>query len=511
MVWNEMLNKKLIKYSLILLVLMGLFCSQGVVAEDYLDRLPPEVSQIIRERKKEGTESVDVLKDKLKKYLYQYNDFSGEIDEELIKISNEKKPLLISNEKANRDIEFFFKLLKYGYAGYQYFGGDQKFNKVEKDIIKEVKEKSIFSRLTTNSFADILIKHLNFIQDGHFAIDGRGLFTQYKYFTSPKFDFSKDKGGYYTFLEGKKAYLTSIDNGDYKDYLKLSLNSGGKVVYRLGTLSKKQEDEFKVNIKLKPIKSKQIKNVEVVLRKQDGYKSNGIAYNVYRKDGIPIIEHRTAAPSSQAKKDKLEEFVADAKKFKGEEYIIIDIRDHSGGADIYPSNWVKNFTGISPEGGSIVSSLGTRTANKMLKNSIKHYYGKQASKIISEYEDLFIEAESGWTEIKYYKSKFIDNDSLVVVLTDSGIGSAGESFVKYLRQLKNVIFIGTNTSGIISFGNMGIATLPDSKLKVSFPKSIFLETDLKFREGLGYLPDIWVNPEKAVELALKFINYYFKQ
>ena len=123
---------------------------------------------------------------------------------------------------------------------------------------------------------------------------------------------------------------------------------------------------------------------------------------------------------------------------------------------------------------------------------------------------MFTETETGWTEIKYHKNKFIENDVLIIVLTDFGVASAGESFVKYLKQLNNVIFIGTNTAGILNFCNMGMCNLANSKLEIFMSKTISFEPDFEFREGKGYLPDFWVNPEKSLDLALKFLDKYMR-
>ena len=125
-----------------------------------------------------------------------------------------------------------------------------------------------------------------------------------------------------------------------------------------------------------------------------------------------------------------------------------------------------------------------------------------------EYQKLFMPTKSGWTEIKYHKNKLIENDGLVIALIDNGVASAGESFVKYLKQLSNVIFIGTNTAGVLHFANMGMCNLPNSKIEVFLSKTISMETDFNFREGKGYFPDFWVNPEEALDLSLKFISNY---
>lgn len=498
---------KIISYILILII----FTCSSVITATSFERLPYEVSEMLTKKEIVEFNSIDMFKQQFENYLYNFENYHDELDEELIQIKkNSSKPFLISNEKAIKDVKFLFKLLKYGYAGYQYFGGDQKFDTIQNEIIDSIKSKSIFSRLTTTMFADILVDNLRFIQDGHFAIANKGVIERYRYFTSRKFDFYKDEQGYYTQLEGEKAYLISVENNDYDNYIKLSINNKGEIVYNLGIISKQQSKYIKKYIQLKPVNTDEIKDVHTVLMRQEkSYRGKKTPYNVYRKQNIPIIEHRTAS-DTPGNRDRLQQFIAEAAQFIDEEYLIIDLRGNSGGSDIYASDWVENFTGIKPGEGLIESSLVTGTANKLLANSFMSVYNMKISELKPEYQKFFTRTQSGWTEIKYHEHKLIANDSLIIVLIDSGVASAGESFVKYLQQLSNVIFIGSNTAGLINFGNMGMCNLPYSKLEIFLCKTISLESDFKFKEGRGYLPDFWVNPEDALAISLKFINNYIK-
>jgi len=493
---------------LLLIISISFFYSVEIVAENYLAQLPEEAWQKISKREANYPENIDSARKSFEKYLYKYENFDGEIDEGLIKIIDyTKKPFLMTLDMVKEDVDFFFRILKYGYAGYQYFGGDEKFESVKNKIIEEINQTSIFSRLTTNSFSDILLKHLSFIQDGHFGIDGEGVVREYVYYTTNEYDFFKDKEGYYTWLVDGKYYLVSINGGNYRDYLKLSLNNRGEVVFRIGMVAEKENHPVKIQISLTSVHNEK-RDISLDLVREDrSYHKEKTPYNVFRKQDIPIIEHRTAS-ATPANRDKLEQFAQEASQFKDEEYIVFDLRGNSGGADIYASDWVKNYTGISPGEGLVESTLVTNTANQLLENSFKKIYDMKITELEPEYQKLFMPTKSGWTEIKYHKNKLIENDGLVIALIDNGVASAGESFVKYLKQLSNVIFIGTNTAGVLHFANMGMCNLPNSKIEVFLSKTISMEADFNFREGKGYFPDFWVNPEEALDLSLKFISNY---
>ncbi len=94
----------------------------------------------------------------------------------------------------------------------------------------------------------------------------------------------------------------------------------------------------------------------------------------------------------------------------------------------------------------------------------------------------------------------------LVGLIDSYAASAGEDFVKYVRQLKNVVLVGTNTCGAMLAGNVGLFTLPNAKIGLSCGTKISLCEDLVNPDGRGLMPDLWVHPDEALERAIKYIQ-----
>lgn len=78
----------------------------------------------------------------IKKYLYNYNtNDAGFTDKEVDMLTNfdvhsafknyDKNKVLTTNMAAS-DVNYLFKLLKYSYGGYQYFGGDKVFDAAKK-------------------------------------------------------------------------------------------------------------------------------------------------------------------------------------------------------------------------------------------------------------------------------------------------------------------------------------------------------------------------------------------
>jgi len=499
-------NKLLLNLSIILLILSF----NNVEALTIKNELPDDILNQLTQEKRSKLKSLTDLKDKFQNKLYKFNNLDEQLPRDSIKITRaEKKPGLISVKKAVDDVNHMFKLLKYGYSGYQYFGGDEKFIPVKKQIINTLDDRDIFNYITTKRFIKILKNELSFIQDLHFSIDNESVGNRYQYYMSYAYEFRKDENGFYTNLDEEKAYLKEIKGSKLDKLIKPSLNEEGEIIYRLGTvINNKVGKTVELKAKLQ-VGNKLIDKRIMLTRPQREYFQKKSPYNKYKNEGFTIIEHRTAS-ANEANRDQLKRLAEEAKDLKDKKHLIIDLRGNSGGADTYASDWVENFTGVEPGEGIIESSLVTDTANRLLLNSFNQYYGLSYDELEPEYKKLFKKTESGWTNIKYHEYKVIENKTLIIVLIDNGVASAGESFVNYLNQMENVILIGTNTAGLLGFGNMGMCNLPNSNVQLSISKTISLPPDLTSREGRGYYPDFWIEPDKALTTAVSFINNYFK-
>ena len=486
---------------------MILVAAQVKAQNNFYKKLPPSVVNNIQDNRLAKVNSINVKLKKFENYLYQFKDFDQEIPIELINYSQEKSPYIFSEEEAIEDVDFLFKLFKYGYAAYEYFGGDQKFNKVKENIIKDIKRKSLFSKILVSSFESIVVQNLNFIQDGHFVIAEESFLDKYYYFTSPRFDFLKNEEGYYTNLDGKRMYLLEVNGEEVEKYMKQSLNKDGKIIYRLGLLS--NQNNSNIHIEAKFVNNEKIRVEEVVFLKENSYtKGKKSPYNTKEVSGITVIEHKTAN-SNPTNIKALEKFSREANKFKDEKFFIIDLRGNTGGNSWYALEWVKNYTGATPKSEFIQVSLNTRTTYKLLKNGFKKFYELDNPESNSIYKEILKVDKSGWSEVEYNSPHMIENNNLIVVLIDSHVASAGECFVSYLRQVENVIFLGVNTTGLVNTGNMGLCQLPNSKINVYLPKDLELEANFVLREGKGFNPDFWVKSPEALDKAISFLKRYY--
>jgi C-terminal processing protease CtpA/Prc len=102
--------------------------------------------------------------------------------------------------------------------------------------------------------------------------------------------------------------------------------------------------------------------------------------------------------------------------------------------------------------------------------------------------------------------QLIPSKTTLIVLTDSGVASAGEGFISYLRQVENVIFIGENTRGAIVFGDVGLHQLPNSKLPVDLGSTLNFPANLEIIEEKGFSPDLWVPADYTLSCLLEAIK-----
>jgi len=90
-------------------------------------------------------------------------------------------------------------------------------------------------------------------------------------------------------------------------------------------------------------------------------------------------------------------------------------------------------------------------------------------------------------------------------LMNSDTGSSGETSVLYAKSLKNAIFIGENSMGCNTFGNVASYQLKHSGIVLRVPNMINLcKNPDDCAEGKGFTPDFWVD---ALDVQAEVIRW----
>ena len=448
----------------------------------------------------------------LSNYMYEYNPKELGIPKDKLKYithtldyskdSSFTSPSTITKSKAVSDVDFIFNVIKYSYGGYSYFGGDSTFFKAKDNIINTIEEYDN-DEISVYEFRKLLLENFEFIKDKHFTINNNSLMSSIVYYSNENIEFKKSEDGYYTLKDKEKYYIKSINNSESIDeYLKLSINKSGDLCYYLGIL-----DDINTDHTLKVRLSSS--NKEIVEYIELSHKNKSVATGDYEyivKNKIPVITiPRMYEKSSDDKITEL--FIDSANSIKKYPIAIIDVRGNAGGQDIMPIEWFKNYTGDVPTSQKETITLYSRINNYILKKHLESInYEEQIDELKYAYNTELKRTSSNENKWYSYSSeeKRFENDKLIFVLIDECVASSGESLVRYLKTLDNVILVGTNTSGASISNKFNKTYLPNSKIQFEFGNCIVIFNDTE--EGIGFTPDIWSNDSDILEDVIKLAN-----
>lgn len=388
----------------------------------------------------------------------------------------------LTYEQAVADIEYYFRVLKYLYGAYYYFGGDEIFLEAKQNVLHEIEGRFVIG---SEDLEDILYENLIFVRDSRFAIGNKtpadDLQNRYEYFYSVGQNYAKDANGYYKLIDGVKWYYAGCENDAVS--MEYSLDEEGRIVYSLirfcslknenGVVSETDE----IFLKNGDVTKKQIVEWQdstpqgIYLRNYQILNMKDIAYMSLRSSDDP-----TATRS----------FVQAAKQAKDAKVIIYDLRSNAGGNIAVGKTWVEQFFNVSLE-----------------INGVEAYRLTAIRGASAGQESSSIQITDG---------QRISNDIPIIVLVDDLTAASAESISRYMTCIENVTVIGSNTKGVQLCDYESTLKryttsycLPNSKIMVEFGDILRFVNDTINMDGIGYTPDIWCDPDDALDLVLNMI------
>lgn len=405
---------------------------------------------------------------------------------------------VITAEQAKEDIAYLFALLKNGYAGYGYFNENGRFDRVQAQLNAAIGDQARVSRVW---LLEEMLTRLDFVQDCHFTINSYPLCEQqYFWYVEARYFYEAD-GRFFIWQEGEQWWLTGVDGEPPDDALKLTFDEQGAPAYLLGQLANSQPEGSLLSFELPDGTSLE----EMVVWETAVFEPPVTTYETYRTDNdIPVVVSRLFP----AEDEKLTQFVVDAASLADESIAIVDIRGNGGGSSFWGELWVESLTGVAPTEDEVVSVLWTETAVQGKINAATYlgYSGEILDWLDGELAFVNNAPEKWITHFVSPVSAISNQEQLVVVLMDKGVASSGEAFIGYLHQLDNVVFVGENSGGVGQFGELARFVLPNTALPIYFGTKLFFPADLSLSEGIGYLPDVWVPADKALDKTLAAIE-----
>ncbi len=221
-------------------------------------------------------------------------------------------------------------------------------------------------------------------------------------------------------------------------------------------------------------------------------------YGYDKYDNLAYVEMNQAYMDWDTPKER-KRFLKDIPNMKKQDCLVFDLRNNTGGDGSLIDTWFKRYTGqkLLPN----YSTLRIRPVFISNKKELKEM-------------DVFAVQTGMKKDGKYYYSQhpghqyLKNNDKHIFVLTSRHTSSAAEAMTDALKNIENVITIGTNTGGVlINMANYSMA-MPYSGLLLQFGTCLQNFDPSYFKESYGIEPDIYLTGKNLDQRLKKFFQTY---
>jgi len=427
----------------------------------------------------------------------------------------------LTHEQLGADIRFLFDLLRHGYGGYWYFGGDDVFLPIREAMLGRLAGMS--KPLQVSSFLnDLILPALRgVIADKHFQVHDITFWApSHVLYMNEEFILRRRGSGFVTEIDGALHRVLEVRDGNagLVDGILPTLTPEGEFAWAFGLVrADGRRDAVEITVLLENTGTGESHSRRVNLPWVPAApRRPNYPISVTREvGGITVLENRTLV----ARADDLADFFYSGYLLRDRPVLIMDLRGNSGGLSSLPRRWVGIYTGQEPTGTLLFAASSRRS--QVMAELHEFFVPYHASVMLREARAGSAETEAVCRcRIQEFMPRGlsvnmgvprqipIPNENLVIVLTDNDAASGGDLFAGYLRQLENVLFVGTNTLGALVTGGVGRTRLYHSGLDIMFGTRLNLRPDLSQFEGVGFKPDLWVPPGESLERVLRFVERY---
>ena len=403
----------------------------------------------------------------------------------------------ITRAEAAWEIRFLFDLLKHAYAGYQYFGGDGVFLPLRDSMLEQLAQMPDPLQVSSYLRSVLFPAFFGAVTDFHFVINGMGIARrQYWPHICEDFTLRRRNGDNFVVEIDGAAYnviKTKAACGKPVDGILPTLTREGEFAWAFGRFASVNDlgvEEMSAVLENAATGERRVLPVSLP-RLPLYFPSSEPMFETRMEGDVMVVVNRTLRGAGSR-----EQFFRLGLDLQNEPALVLDLRGHRGGNAELARAWVDGFTRRWPRHDIMLNRFS-------LESSIAAIlHGGTALP-----EEAVMPA---WVPRDFSQISFsvIPNDNLVIVLTDNRVGSAGDMFVGFLRQLENALFVGTNTQGALVTSRFPTITLPYSGIVIQFGTCLHLRPDLSQFEGRGFMPDLWVPPGESLERVLAFIERY---
>ena len=372
----------------------------------------------------------------------------------------------LTREDLLADADTFFTLLRTTYGAYHYFGGDETFLPI-RDAVRE--ELASAEAPTAKALEDALYRHLSpVLADGHFLLGDhamRDAHAQYMYYVPD-------------------LYLDGPEGAEDPGCLKPTIGPDGRICWWYAALSRDGRD-LPSTLDGHALKWRRagipLRDGRVPAFSEEEWRSVPILTSRRMHDGG--IQGGSADPKDQA---ALARFSSCGGEYAESPLLIFDLRGNSGGRDVYIMEWFQGWAGAEAQPRRAFSHRYSQIACSQLGYPVQHMG------TFSQYSS---------------PGARVERSGPVFVLQDKAVASSGETAVQFFRTAEDTLTVGGPTTGCSLTPNNLALYLPRSSLGCYFGTGLSLCETGENIDGAGFLPDLWVEPVRALDAVKKLIEY----
>lgn len=392
--------------------------------------------------------------------------------------------VLISREKAVYDIECFFELLKYCYAGYLYYADKIDFDGIEKELISSVPNDGINAVGLRNALYTALEPYIN---DTHFAFlgdGGKSFAKPYRAFFTGLTVEANEEGFFVVESEIENVAKGTVFSAEELDgYLfKTFPSANGRDRYLVGVFTSDRPETISIGELSLPLHRCRIDSV-----REDPNKVG--AWSLWTWNGINLVNH-TGYGNEEVEntrrafgtKEDEDPYYEMGEELRDDPALMWSLLGNSGGNSVYPQSFINGLNGYA-----LWENDCAILCNPMLDPDMTEKAAR-CETYCSEHID-------------HRKAKYAGH---LFVLQNCGVASSGESAVMFGRSVKNAYFAGSATSGCGQFGDIRRYRLLNSGICFVMGYKVFNMDG--FEEGRGFAPDYWIDDDSPFGIIEEYIR-----
>ncbi len=196
-------------------------------------------------------------------------------------------------------------------------------------------------------------------------------------------------------------------------------------------------------------------------------------------------------------------FAAEGDRIRGADRLIIDVRGNGGGSDF---NYRELIPLIYTHPFTIVSSRALATEENILAQerlaadtTFPEAQRAQLARLAAQMRT----AKGGWLDFPdrvHREPRVLEKPRRIAVLTDRGCASSCEQFLLAARKSRKVTVYGDRTAGILDFGNVRSAHMPEGTLVLNHPVTRSKRVPHAAIDNVGIQPHVRIPSDELVPI-----------